>query len=153
MPKSLATAPLLGPDGDDARYFYRELSWLALNERVLANAFDTNLPLGERLRFITISASNLDEFYMVRIAGLRQLATRNFLQVIVERVAGLYGNGGTEVAPGEDREQVPHQEAEDDRDGDSVEFRHAFLQGRSLTSPAKPGARGSRAFVDGITSR
>ena len=78
MPKSLATAPLLGPDGDDARYFDRELSWLAFNERVLANAFDANLPLGERLRFITISASNLDEFYMVRIAGLRQLAARNF---------------------------------------------------------------------------
>src|ERR687887_103622 len=84
------------------RFSDRELSWLAFNQRVLELAEDDRIPLLERAKFLAIFASNLDEFYMVRIAGLKRriaagvavraasgLMPREVLQQILEKTADL----------------------------------------------------------------
>jgi len=69
----VGTAPPPAQNLSDARFFInRELSWLAFNERVLDEGLDPTVPALERLKFLAIASGNLDEFFMIRVAGLKQ---------------------------------------------------------------------------------
>lgn len=81
-----ATAAAVDNPLPEDRYLNRELSWLDFNARVLALAADTSLPLLERAKFLAIFASNLDEFYMVRVAGLKR---RDEMGLMVRSADGL----------------------------------------------------------------
>src|ERR1700709_1223508 len=83
-----ATETVAAPDlQDPALYYNRELSWMQFNERVLELAEDTSVPLLERVKFCAIYSSNLDEFFMIRVAGLHDQVEAG--------VAGSESDGGT----------------------------------------------------------
>lgn len=114
LPGERAEEPSDGGDGEHelthvtdlyhpTLYINRELSWLAFNQRVLAEALDAGVPLLERIKFIAITCSNLDEFFMIRVAGLRQqldlgvpdlppdgMAPEDVLDRIQETVGAMY---------------------------------------------------------------
>jgi len=85
-------------------YLNRELSWLRFNSRVLAQSLDTTLPPLERLKFLAIYGTNLDEFYMIRVAGLKSLYA-----------ARVQETGPDKLTPGEQLEAIRnylHQETD-----------------------------------------
>ena len=88
MPSQSETPPALD---DPSLYFNRELSWLEFNRRVLEEAQDPEVPLFERIKFLAIFSSNLDEFFMVRVGGLQQK--------VVAQVTR--GSGGDKLTPGD----------------------------------------------------
>ena len=95
-------------------FINRELSWLAFNGRVLQQAVDARTPLLERVKFLSIFSSNLDEFYMVRVAGLRRQVASN---VQATPVDGMSPQEQLEAIDRVVREQLVVQ-------------RRAFLKGR-----------------------
>ncbi len=119
-PTALSTELAPGADGaadlPEVRFSNREMSWLNFNARVLALAEDRRQPLLERMKFLSIFASNLDEFYMVRVAGLKRrmemgltvrspdgLSPREILALVSERSRELTARHArcflTDIAP------------------------------------------------------
>src|SRR5260370_22957851 len=81
---------------DPSLYINRELTWLEFNRRVLEEALDPQVPLLERLKFLAIVSSNLDEFFMVRVGGLQQKVQARIAQ----------GSGADRMPPAEQLERI-----------------------------------------------
>src|ERR1700680_1658683 len=81
---------------DPSLYINRELSWLEFNRRVLEEARDPQVPLLERLKFLAIFSTNLDEFFMVRVGGLQQKVQARIAQ----------GSGADRMPPAEQLDRI-----------------------------------------------
>lgn len=68
-------------DGTKVKVINRELSWLSFNERVLQEAGDSKVPLVERIKFLGIFSNNQDEFFRVRVAAVRRIATAKLVDI------------------------------------------------------------------------
>ena len=100
-PKSAIDIPL----DDPSLYINRELSWLEFNRRVLEEAQDPQVPLMERLKFLAIFSSNLDEFFMVRVGGLQQKVPAGIIR----------GSGADRMPPREQLERISQHGPADGR--------------------------------------
>lgn len=137
------TAPSTSLD-DPSLYFNRELSWLEFNRRVLEEAEDPSVPLLERVKFLAIFDSNLDEFYMVRVGGIHQkvqlgiihssgadrMPVKELLEKIITQVAQmgdeLYRCLYDEILPGLEREGIVLRELKDLTEADRRHLAEVF---------------------------
>ncbi len=136
-------APSINLD-DPSLYINRELSWLRFNQRVLEEAMDNTVPLLERLKFLAIFSSNLDEFFMVRVGGLQQkvqagiarssgadrLSPKNQLEEIGKQVRGMlndfYRVYHLEILPALQAEKIIIRTGDDLREHERTYLKELF---------------------------
>jgi len=135
--------PAFQPGDFPDRFINREVSWLAFNQRVLEESFNRSHPLLERLRFLSISSSNLDEFYIVRVAGLKGQVSRGILTPSADNLTPAQqltaiNRQVTELVRGQQqswlelREELGDAGIEVVDTGDLTDSEHAWLEGKFL---------------------
>ena len=135
---------MTAPEPDPTRFLNRELSWLDFNSRVLALAEDSELPLLERVRFLAIFSENLDEFFQIRVSGLRERVSAgirtpgpdgldpvNQLRAIREQAAELLRRQATtftkDIAPALEEAGIRFVSWSDLSDADRAALTHTFV--------------------------